>query len=110
VVVKVEDIAGNTKEAIHSFQVTPTLDTLLNMIEQFIASGEISGRFDPQIINSLRQAMHHDQKDKDTNKQTVKFLEQFVLALQKSPKEIHISSSAQQALIHYTNALIDYLN
>jgi hypothetical protein len=109
VVVKVEDVAGNTKEAVHRYQVIPTLETLLSMIEQYVASGDIRGPFDPQLINSLRQAQHHYDKDKGSWNQTVKFLEKVVQIVQKPMQGLYISPSAKQALITYTQALIDYM-
>jgi hypothetical protein len=109
VFVSVEDVAGNIKEAVHRYKVTPTLDTLLSMLEQYISSGDISGPMDPQLINSLRQAAHHNSKDKALVQQTVKFLEKFVLLMQTPPKESFISPSAKQALTTYTEALIYYM-
>lgn len=109
IIVRVLDNAGNTRESIHRVLVTPTLETLLSMLQPYIVSGDIRGPLEAQLTNSIKQALHHYHKDKSSIEQNVKFLVKFVEVLQDPSKESYISSAAKNSLTAYTEALIAHM-
>lgn len=109
ILVRVVDNAGNTRESIHRVLVTPTLETLLSMLQPYIVSGDIRGPLEAQLTNSIKQALHHYHKDKSSIEQSVKFLVKFVEVLQDPSKESYISSAAKNSLTAYTEALIAHM-
>ncbi|MNI92223.1 hypothetical protein D3C73_1499920 [compost metagenome] len=105
----IEDAAGNVTEAVHWYKVTPTLETLLSVVESYIASGEVSGPLVMQTLNPLKQASHHLDKDAEAKQQAVHFLGKLIQAVQEPPQEAMISSPARESITAYSRALIEQI-
>lgn len=110
IIVRVVDNAGNTREFTHRILVTPTLERLFLMIQQYNVSGDIRGPLEVQISNRIKQALHHYHKGESSSEQTVKFLVKIAQDLQDTSKESYITSEAMNSLTVYTEALIAHMN
>ncbi|WP_248926157.1 polysaccharide lyase 6 family protein [Paenibacillus hamazuiensis] len=100
---KAEDTAGNVKTGAITFKVTPTWDTLSALLDGYVTTGAVRGPLVPQLMGSLDQARH--QNDKGSVKQAAKFLDNFVKHLTRDEMADSITPAARQALQNYAEAL-----
>ncbi|PAE38039.1 family 20 glycosylhydrolase [Bacillus sp. 7884-1] len=56
--VTLEDVAGNQLETSLSFNVTTSINSMMQLVSRFINSGELTGPIIPQLTNYLKQAQH----------------------------------------------------
>ncbi|MFP5111400.1 family 20 glycosylhydrolase [Bacillaceae bacterium C204] len=56
--VTLEDEAGNQLETSLSYNVTTSINSMMELVSRFINSGELSGPIIPQLTNDLDQAQH----------------------------------------------------
>jgi hypothetical protein len=56
--VTLEDVAGNQLESSLSFNVTTSINSMMQLVSRFINSGELSGPIIPQLTNHLDQVQH----------------------------------------------------
>ncbi|PAE40802.1 rhamnogalacturonan lyase [Bacillus sp. 7884-1] len=91
----------------------PNLSTpgLLSVLEEtmaeYKASKELTGPLASKLENSLKQAEHH--LEKGFKKQALKFMEKYVLEINKKNNAAYISSSAKLNLTHKAQLFIDML-
>jgi hypothetical protein len=100
----ISDQAGNTVNATVSFKVNTSIQSLIHLIDRYIASGDIKGSLVPLLKNLLDQAGHHF--DKGPSKEAGKFLEQVVQHLNDNPKLLYVSDNAKAVLTADLQALI----
>ncbi|MFZ4452619.1 rhamnogalacturonan lyase [Salibacterium aidingense] len=75
---------------------SPSLDRLHDTLEAYIENGEVTGPLSHQLTHSLRQAAHHH--DKDAMKQARHFMEKFLMHLERTHQERHLSEEAEKDL------------
>jgi rhamnogalacturonan endolyase len=91
----------------------PNLSTpgLMSVLEETMAeyktSKELTGPLASKLENSLKQAEHH--LEKGSEKQALKFMEKYVLEINKKNNADYISASAKLNLTHKAQLLIDML-
>jgi N-acetyl-beta-hexosaminidase len=56
--VTLEDVAGNQLETSLNFNVTTSINSMMQLVSNFIHSGELTGPIIPQLTNHLKQAQH----------------------------------------------------
>lgn len=56
--VTLEDAAGNKLETSISFNVTTSINSMIQLVNRYIDSGELTGPIIPQLTNDLKQAQH----------------------------------------------------
>lgn len=94
--VRVEDAAGNTATAQLTIQVTTSLESMMALLDRYIAAGDVRGPLVPQLQNTLDQAAHH--WGKGSTKQAAHHLEHFLGHLNNGPMQQHVSAAAKAAL------------
>ncbi|WP_159882416.1 FIMAH domain-containing protein [Paenibacillus puerhi] len=96
--IKAQNAAGQSA-ASNRVTVTPGFMTVLeNYMDQFKATGDVTGPLASQLTNSLKQVKHH--LDKGADKQAMMFLEKFLEQLGKENMQQTISSEAYLTLSH----------
>lgn len=83
------------------------LERLSEMLEDYIASGDIEGPLVPQLRNSLRQASHH--LNAGRTKQYEHFLNKFLERLDHPSLNKHISTEAKENLEMKTKSMLEQL-
>ncbi|WP_249870436.1 gamma-glutamyltransferase [Oceanobacillus saliphilus] len=81
-----------------------TLEQMNNLIEHYIAVGEVNDPLKSQLTTTLSQAKHH--YDNGEMKQAIKKMEDFLKKINNKELEVHISQSAKKALISHADSLI----
>ena len=81
-----------------------TLEHMNNLLESYIATGEVNGPLTNQLSNSLKQAEH--QYEKGHQKQAIKSMEDFIKHINNKGLQKHISPDAKRILIENAEALI----
>ena len=80
------------------------LQTMQNLLDQYITSGDVNGPLVNQLSNSIDQAVH--QFNKGSNKQAVKKMEDFQKHLNNPPKKNNVTSDAKENLTKAAQALM----
>lgn len=87
-----------------SVQTPGVLTALSKLTDDYVASGDLNGPVVPQLKNTLKQALHHQEKDSMNN--AVKSLEKFIAQLDKKTKKDVVSDRAQKNLTYHASNLI----
>ncbi|WP_408007740.1 LamG-like jellyroll fold domain-containing protein [Pseudalkalibacillus sp. A8] len=103
------DSAGNVSKASEAVSVTTTtsLTLLQERTDHYVENGEVNGPLVKKLTNILKQALHHQEKDEDT--QAVIQLENYVKHLDKAQTD-QISEDAKAALSKRANLLIEMMS
>ncbi|MBS4202418.1 family 16 glycosylhydrolase [Bacillus sp. FJAT-49732] len=83
---------------------TPSLTYLKELLDNYMATGEVNGPLTKQLINSIKQAEH--QYEKGHKDQAIKSMEDFIKHINNQGLQKHISSNAKLVLIENAEALI----
>ncbi len=100
----VKDQAGNTSQSVINVNVKTSYASIEQLLESYIASGDISGPLQNQLTNKFEQAM--DQLSKGHHDQAIKHLEDFLKLIGNPPQQDNISAEAKAVLVADVNALI----
>lgn len=98
------DHAGNTAEAVITFQIETSLESMEELIGRYIQAGEVTGPLAPQLTNKLRQVRHHWGKG-DTSS-AIRHMGGVLKSLENPSMSGHISEAAHAALKTDAMALI----
>jgi rhamnogalacturonan endolyase len=80
------------------------MSVLKNLMDTYVASGELSGSLVSQLTDTYKQAEHH--LEQGSVKGAVKFMEKFVSQINKKTKQDLISPAADKNLTYHANLLI----
>jgi len=83
---------------------TVSLEYMYELLENYIATGDINGSLTNQLTNSLKQAKH--QFEKGHQKQAIKSMEDFIKHINNKGLQKHITPDAKRVLIENAEALI----
>ena len=81
-----------------------SLEYMNDLLESYIATGEVNGPLTNQLSNSLKQAEH--QYEKGHQKQAVKMMEEFIKHINNKGLQKHVTPDAKIILIENAEALI----
>nr|WP_204498475.1 rhamnogalacturonan lyase [Aquibacillus albus] len=81
---------------------------LQQLMDDYQASGELTGPLVQQLTNTYNQAVHH--YNKGSVNQAVKFLEKYVFHIHKKSMQKYISDRAKQSLVKRAQLLINQLD
>ncbi|MFC5650390.1 FIMAH domain-containing protein [Paenibacillus solisilvae] len=102
------DFAGNTMNQTFTFKVNTNIQSILNLIDRYIASGDIKGSLVNLLKNNLDQARH--QTNKVLPKQVIHFLQEALKHLNDNPKLLYVSDDAKTVLNTDLQSLITGLS
>ena len=94
--VTLEDFAGNQLETSFSFNVTTSINSMMELVSRYMNSGELSGPIIPQLTNQLMQAQH--QLDKGDSNHAAKHLQDFLDGLNNKALVNYSSEKAKTVL------------
>lgn len=90
------DTWHNLIEIVIGGEIPPTMTSIQQWLDHYIASGDIQMPLSKQLTNSLKQAIHHD--DSGREQQAIKHLEKFQRQLNHPPMQQHRSAEAAELL------------
>ncbi|WP_158302229.1 FIMAH domain-containing protein [Paenibacillus mesophilus] len=102
--VSATDMAGNRVELSYTLRIYASVEGMLQLLDRYAATGDVSGPLVPQLRNSLEQVRH--QFDKGHLKQAEKHMGDFLKRMNNLSQQDHISSLAQQVFTGDANDLI----
>lgn len=82
-----------------------TVEDLRTQLEEYIASGDVSGPLTNQLSNRVKQVEHH--LSKGNVAQAAKHLEDFLNHLNNGPMQRHVTEEAKQTLEQLANQLLE---
>ena len=88
----------------YSIKVVTSAESMIRLLDRYIASGAIQGPLVPQLSNSLRQAKHH--LDKGSADQAAAHMEVFLGHLHNEPMQPHATAEANAALTADAQAML----
>ncbi|MBS4220664.1 family 16 glycosylhydrolase [Bacillus sp. FJAT-49711] len=81
-----------------------SLEYMKELLDNYIAAGEVSGPLANQLMNNLKQAQHHNEKEHQ--KQAIKSMGDFIKHINNKGMQKHITLNAQKNLHESAEALI----
>ncbi|MCR2822343.1 glycosyl hydrolase 53 family protein [Lederbergia panacisoli] len=102
-------VKGTTEfgEVIAHISVDIDISVIENLLNEYITSGEVSGPLVSQLENMLKQANHH--LNKGSQKDAIKFIEQFLFHLNRSANEKNVSINAKESLYNHAQLLLEIM-
>ncbi len=94
--VTLEDLAGNQLETSLDFNVTTSINSMMELVSRYKNSGDLSGPIIPQLTNHLKQAQHQLDIGKPNN--AAKHLQDFLDALNNKALVNYSSEKAKTVL------------
>ncbi len=82
--------------------------TIINLVEEFIATRDLQGPLSSKLTNTARQVEHH--YNKENMKQAIKFAEKFLDQLNQEQAQNDISIEAKEELQQKMEKLLDKWN
>jgi hypothetical protein len=87
-----------------AFQIETSLESMEQLLDRYIQTGEVAGPLVPQLSNGLKQAKHH--LDKGDPDKAAKHMERMLKPLNHPVIGDDVSDAAKAALTTDANALI----
>ena len=104
----IEDYAGNTIEEDFPFTVTTSIQSIIQIIEDYIETGDLKGPLVKQLTNNLKVAQH--KLDMGRLHQAAKHIQDFIKHLNNEALAEHVSDAAKEVLNADAEALIRILH
>lgn len=92
------------KVPIPNIYVQGSIDILQKLMNEYRETGEFTGPLESQLTNTLKQAIHHSEKE--SKKNAIKFLKKYLDQLDQKKNSAYISSCAKRNLSHHAHLLL----